>query len=49
MKWMSRGVRFQPSYSFGFDYGLLLIYLTGKLSYLLIAIDLAWGLEETLI
>ena len=24
-----------------FDYGLLLIYLTGKLSYLLIAIDLA--------
>ena len=49
MKWMSRGVRFQPSYSCGFDYGLLLIYLTGKLSYLLIAIDLAWGLEETLI
>ena len=49
MKWMSRGVRFQPSYSCGFDYGLLLIYLTGKLSYLLIAINLAWGLKETLI
>ena len=32
-----------------FDCGLPLIYLTGKFSYLSIAIGLAWGVVETFI
>ena len=46
---MPSGVRCQSSYSSCLDYGLLLIYLTGKFSYLLIAIGLALGGEGTLI
>lgn len=30
IKWMPKGVRRQPTYSSRFDYGLPLIYLTGK-------------------
>ena len=46
---MPSGVRCQSSYSPCLDYGLLLIYLTGKFSYLLIAIGLASGGEGTLV
>ena len=46
---MPSGVRCQSSYSSCLDYGLLLIYLTGKFSYLLIAIGLASGGEGTLV
>ena len=46
---MPKGVRRQSSYSSRLDYGLLLIYLTGKFSYLSINISLAWGVEETIL
>ena len=46
---MPSGVRCQSSYSSCLDYGLLLIYLTGKFSYLLTAIGLASGGEGTLV
>ena len=36
-------------YSSRLDYGLLLIYLTGKFSYLSITISLAWGVEKTIL
>ena len=49
IKWMPKGVRRQSSYSSRLDYGLLLIYLTGKFSYLSINISLAWGVEETIL
>ena len=45
---MPKSVRRQSSYSSRLDYGLLLIYLTGKFSYLSINISLAWGVEETM-
>ena len=46
---MPSGVRCQSSHSSCLDYGLLLIYLTRKFSYLLSAIGLALGFEGTLI
>ena len=46
---MPRGVMRHPRYLFRSDYGPLLIYLTGKFSYISIAIGLAWGVGESLI
>ena len=46
---MPKGFRRQAPYSSRLDYGLLLIYLTGKFSYLSINISLAWGVEETIL
>ena len=49
IKRMPWGVRRQLSYSSRLDYGLLLIYLTGKFNYLSITISLTWGVEETIL
>ena len=46
---MPKGFRRQAPYSSRLDYGLLLIYLTGKFSYLSITISWAWGLEKTIL
>ena len=43
---MPRGVRGQLWYSSCFNYGLLLFYLTGKCSFLSIAIGLGWPLKQ---
>ena len=46
---MPKGFRHQAPYSSRLDYGLLLIYLTGKFSYLSITISWAWGVEKTIL